>query len=294
MDDSDFKFGIEIEFVSSLLDNVKERLKNKNFDSTGWKVKFEHLVSYYNDVNNVVGGEVVSPILNINNADYNAIRGVLKELKEEGSKINGETGFHVHINADYLGDNLSYLNLLELWMSYENIIYKYGFDKVYNGRISLLYFAKPLNFKREAYLKIIDTLRERNANFFIARDFLDEDIFDYYFSKEYGLNLRNIIHSDSEDGKFDDKKTVEFRCCDGSLDEKFIINTVDIFKKIVDISKNGALDIDYLRYRNCRDVNTISVNKFSENNEKDLEEFLGLLNLSPSLDDYFIKQYYKR
>lgn len=290
----DFKFGIEIEFVLALLDEIKKRFKDYEEIGSKWLVEFEHLVSCIDDNHKVVGGEVISPILTISEYHYNNIRRVLNEMKKSGAGTNGETGFHVHIDANYLGDNLDYLKLLELWLAYENIIYQYGFNEIYRGRLALLYFAKPLNFKREGYLKIIDILKYYNASFFTARDYLDEDIFEDYFTKEYGLNFRNIIHSDIDDGKFDNKKTVEFRCCDGSLDEKFIINTVEIFKKIVDISKSNNLDIDYLRYRNNRKINDLSIREFAECDNRDLEEFLKLVNFGNEQEEYFIKQYYKR
>ncbi|MFI3260416.1 MAG: amidoligase family protein [bacterium] len=293
----DFKFGIEIEFADSRLDLVANRINkyNKyNLISDAWDVRFEHIVSVTDGEKNVVGGEIVSPILRNNKLSYLAIKNILTELKKEKAKINGETGFHMHVDALYLGENLEYLNLLELWMAYENVIYQYGFNPYHKGRVAILDFAKPLYLFKRRYLETIDYLRKYNVDFFEASDYLDLEDINALFDKRYGLNYRNIIHSDYYGDLFDNKQTIEFRCCDGTLDYNKIINIISFFKALVDASKFEQLDFEYLRYRNNLSYEFRSLEEFSKCNGKDLEELLSLLKLDSETEEKCIKYYYKK
>ena len=79
------------------------------------------------------------------------------------------TSAHVHIGMQILGNNPKYWrNFAKLWMTYENIIFRFMYGEYVSPRNEIEKYSKPIKEQIckaktiEEMLKIIDDFKENN------------------------------------------------------------------------------------------------------------------------------------
>lgn len=284
---NNINYGLEFEFADTPQNIIKEAVKNLYPE---WNVISDNSCINYNLVTKEVkGGEVISPILTLSDKfQYNEIENVLTILNNNSAIVNENTAFHIHFNASQAINNYSYLNLLELWLAFEPVIYRFGFSKEINGRKLIKNFAAPLRCQNKLILDIIDSCNNNKIKINDLQTFLPHE--DNIFTKNLGLNLENIISNKT-------KETVEIRCCDGTLNYNDVITTITFFQKLFEISIN-PLDIEYLRYINNQNAEFYPISKLLDKYRKAdiilFEELLLLMNINQNEEEQFIKKYIKK
>ncbi len=218
----------------------------------------------------ILGGEFVSPIYKFESQEFlEDVSSITNILKEHRTKITNKTSNHFHFNANYFKNNLEWYNLIELWLAYEPIIYRFGYDDNLMGRSLAWDYARPLGVNREKYLDLLDRFRDNYILLEDADSVLRKSEFPM-FKKEKGLSFAGVIY----DGytkkdikrhiKFNPalaskarryiikpkKPTIEFRNCDMSLDPFVIEQRANMFGNMMRVVKEEKLDIAYLRYLN--------------------------------------------
>ena len=109
MEKNELTFGVEIEFKDASAKKVQKLLQdigiasviegyhnNTNFDT--WKICWDGTVSRgsYSNPRNMIGGELVSPILTLN--DLGQIDKICKVLKSANANIDRNCGLHIHFS----------------------------------------------------------------------------------------------------------------------------------------------------------------------------------------------------
>ena len=146
----DTTFGVEIEFDEVNLENIRRAIEEDKqykldfgFNYDNWIVSTDNSITR-GTILGMVGGEAISPILTDKYESYQSIEDVCDIIKTLGGETSDLTAGQIHIGANIIENNPRYLlNLIKLWIAYEDIIYKFG----YNGskpRRAITSYAVPL------------------------------------------------------------------------------------------------------------------------------------------------------
>ena len=230
----DTTFGVEIEFDDALLENIKDAIgKEKNleqealFKYENWIVASETSITR-REVLGLIGGEATSPVFKDEYKSYKEISDICEIIKALGGCASDLTAAHIHIGSDILEDNPKYLsNLIKLWISYEDIIYKFG----YNGdrpRKSINSYAYPFY----PYINELNKFYKCNSVLDILRIVGNERV--------YGINFKNYKDSYRKYGRR--LNTIEVRCPNGTLDPIVWQNNINFFIKLFLYAKSESFD----------------------------------------------------
>lgn len=83
----------------------------------GWEHRSDHSLG-------PGGSELVSPILTGDSKDTEDIYTICNMLKQAGGEATEKCGGHIHIGADYLTTEQSFLNLISIWCNTEKVMYQ--------------------------------------------------------------------------------------------------------------------------------------------------------------------------
>ncbi|MFI3260535.1 MAG: amidoligase family protein [bacterium] len=291
-------FGVEFEFTKTDLNTIKneiqnsDQLYNRNME---WNVVTEGSCENYDFTNNtILGGEVVSPILNSSNKkDLTMIKNILNLLNENNVGVDDRTAMHIHYDAQQSMMNTKYIELVELWLAFEPIIFRFGFNKDINGRLLIEDYAAPLRADNYNYLIFLDFCKRKNYKL--------EDYHKVFgnnysrFDKSKCLNFSNMIHN-YESKKMVKVNTVEVRTPDSTTDYDSALANIMFFKNIFKLATTD-IDLDYLRSINRRTPDENSFESLMENykqiNNPLFEELIGMMDIDSSTEEMFIRQYQK-
>ncbi len=296
-----FKIGIELEFYDKPLLLIKEAVEDLKviLHNSEWIVKSEETVKY--NLNGIeYGGEINSPILTYSKKSFEDLEHICELLQCNNCLVHEKISTHFHFDADYF-TNVSWVDLVEFWLAYEAVIYRYGYDKKLMGRADVWRFARPLNLYRKNYIEFIDYVRNNNLSFSdVKYNLLEKD--KGLFFKQTGLNLSGMIYDveyyeSKRDVLIDKIPTVEIRCFDGTFDSDKVITSIEFFARVFKKINNHEIDIEYLRYKNTNPRKEI-YNKFdlSDYKELDCEDAVELVDsVYDCYDDKvkFLKHYIK-
>ncbi len=296
-----FKIGLEVEFYDTPFVTVHRNVEKLNaLIDSNWLVKEEKTSQFTKD-NILFGGEINSPVLRYSNDHFEEISSICRMLKEENVNVSDKCSTHFHFDVEYFKQDSRWVDLIELWLAYEHIIYRFGFDKKILGRDGVWDYARPLSIYKENYLKFIDFVKEGNLSVFDVKNspsLKDRDL----FFKQSGLNLSNVIY----DVEYYEKNkttlqekipTVEVRCFDSTIDDEKILSSIDMFGRIFKKINTGQIDIEKMRYINNNPSKLIrnrdNINYFRQLFCDDAVEFSNIV-----FDDYnekvkFLKHYIK-
>ena len=217
----DITIGIEIECVGRLSEVL---MKRKKID--GWTCENDISVK---DDDYSKGVEVISPILNENNAErtrkIKKIAGTLKKIEQH---TNETCGGHIHIGANYLTTVQAFNNLEELWANNERILYIISNKEGELPRENIKDYAKPVSIEMESELE--NTIQINDDN---DVESFKQRLADLQKKRNQGVNFLNL----AENGK----GTIEFRLSNGTVDPKVWIENINLYGGLVKAAQEISL-----------------------------------------------------
>jgi len=151
--DKNISFGMEIEVEKADKDEININLA-KNLLLDRWKTT--------NDISLNLGIEIISPILYDRQNDWNELLKVCKIVNPLAT-IDKNAGGHIHIGSQILEMNKDYyLNLIKIWSTYENVIYRFLNGDHITGRPEILKFADMMS---NTFWKDYELLKKNNCSF---------------------------------------------------------------------------------------------------------------------------------
>lgn len=222
--DKNLTFGLEIECDKLNLRTARRIInrKNQEFFNTenSWQIA--------SDVSIPKGCEIISPIFKDNIFSWQQLFEICKTLQRY-AKIKKQAAAHIHIGANIINNDVQKLwQFLQLWMTYEAIIYRFGYGEYLTARPYIQSYALPIsNIIRSRY-KFFYNLVEQQASI--------DEFFYYLFlllhrqphnhtGRNEALNFNNV--SDFCSSQI--SNTIEFRCPNGTLNPIIWQNNVNLF-----------------------------------------------------------------
>lgn len=245
---SDIPFGIEIEFEWATYYNVLKDLQkrfgkidvidNREIDMKYydyWSIEHEDNVTYYNDFNELAGGELNSPISYNNVSFFNDLADICKILRKNNAKNFENSGIHIHANKCVLEKSLkSYLNFIKLWIIFED-----EFLKMYMGELD--------------HMRAISSIYSKN---------MADTLYYYVFSKAKIKTIKQLLNvldlgrmytlavATPKKGN----STIELRACNGTTNEIIIQQYLNIYMHTLlvanDKKNNEWIDELFQEYEN--------------------------------------------
>lgn len=231
-------FGVEIEYENIINDSVSYFLNyERDFDSNfiDWINEIDLDVSEYNKQNEIMNGEIVSPILTDTISTWKNLKVALDILKNNDAVITTQCGGHVNIGAHVLEHNTNYFrNLFLIWILYEKEIYDFS-----SGEYS------SVRKRDDLILERIVPVISKKIDLLVRTDC---DLFDYLnklsaFSQLYDLYLLN-----AKSPNFYENNRIEIRIPNGTLSEEIWQNNINFFANLLLTCKKD-LDVDKLIYK---------------------------------------------
>lgn len=272
--DESVTFGTEIEFEKANLKQIEEQL------SIDTKLKEFKLV---NDSSLTDGKELVSPILHDEQKDWDSLKEACEILDGNATIFKNAAG-HIHIGQQVLGlESSSWINFIKLWQAYENIIFRFSYNEFLQHRACITQYSEPI---RNHLKEMLDIYNSYDINSITTSDVL-KDV------PQYKYSAVNFIHTSLSDTP-KRRKTIEFRCANGTLDYIIWQNNINLFVKLLLYSRNKDFNSDIVDKRLLTDENTsLGLKYYSEiylNQALELADLLFNNNLDKI---YFLKQYLK-
>lgn len=182
------------------------------------------------------GLEFISPILHDDSKCWDEIRQTCEYVKSF-AKNNEYCGGHIHFGTHVFKDNYKYfMNLVLLWMAYEDIIYRFGNGEYLNTRVVSREYAPP----------VINMFKLYFADFGLPNNLEELLAFIKKQEQENGINFYNYFLYYKK--KRDYKNTIEVRCPNGTLEEVIWQNNINFFGKLVQAALNDEIDLEKLYY----------------------------------------------
>ena len=283
--ESKIQFGIELEYeqanqkaVTEIIGKLyKEKILSYHKNNSIWISKDDSSVHVMTN-NETYGGEIASAILTDDKESWNELKIVCDMLKSLGAISTEKTSTHVHVDQSILGtDAKNWLNFIKLWITYEEIIYRFLFGEYSCGRGRLEQYCAPV---RKQYLKDIRLYNLDELNN------LDVLITRLKLGKYYGINFMNATNNIRPDKI----NTIEIRVANGTLEPKIIQNNILFIDRLFEASKN--ISEEYINNK----IKKLSIYSEENFNELYIYEAIELANLLYK-DEYeklsFLKQYLK-
>ena len=218
-------FGLELE-CDKITGDITDEMLNRLYLFGHWKTVPEPTLDD--------GIEIVSPILKNDPKSWEDLYKVCVFMDDKTRSFD-KAASHVHVGAQALKDNESFIRLLEFYSTYENIIFRFGFGEDLKGREEISKYAKPMSSDFWTDASII---RRFNLSYNEIVDLLKG-------SKYTSLNFNNL---DKHENIFKRGNTLEFRCANGTLNPIIWQNLVNLYLNIVNNVSGIDLDTVYKRH----------------------------------------------
>ena len=274
--DKDITFGFEIEVEKVAWEDLRDDLENLTLNLNGWDA--------CDDGSLDDGIELKSPVLHDGKKAWKDVKKICNVLSSDSS-VGKSTGGHIHVGSQILGSNKDYwLNLLKLWSTYENILYRFLYGEFLVGRPRILEYAQPAS-------DLFDTLNKK---------FIDNEIdiktmimmLKGNVDRYSAINFRNLKKNHLDELKKDN--TIEFRAANGTINPVIWQNNLNTLVNFLLYTKSSMFDLDTIEKR--REVNKELGIKYSVYDEVFLDQALEFCDLifNNNYDKvYFLKQYLK-
>lgn len=299
--DKHITFGFELEFSRALYSKIGKGLyaliKNNDLNdgyrcdirnkiyNYNWRLTQDKSVTLVLD-NQIYGGEVKSPILNDTKEVWDELIKVCDLISNNNGVADSKTGAHIHIGKQIIGnDTRAIYRLLELWVAYEDIIFRFSYGEKNGPRPNMFIYTSPiyktfLEYEPELIRKLI----QNNCSF-------NTLINNLYLDRYCALNLINIRDSGRE------KSTIEVRVPNGTLNPIIWQNNANFFIKLIEYAKSDLFDKRLVEDRiKTNKYSNMLFDAFIDFNELDIDKAIELSNLifNNEIDKvYFLKQYIK-
>ena len=271
--DDNITFGMEIEAEKADKDEINIDLA-KNKLSDRWKTT--------HDVSLNLGIEIVSPILYDRQNDWNELFKVCKIVNQLAT-IDKNAGGHIHIGSQILEMNKEYfLNLIKIWSTYENIIYRFLNGDHLIGRPEITKYASMMSNK---FWKDYELFKKNNCSI--------EEIIVILAKKRYqAINFENIKNHNINENF--EKNTLEFRSPNGTLDPIIWQNNLNMIVNLILYCKDINFNYDIIEKRHNKYLD--KYDNLYWYNEIYIDQALELIDLifTNNLDKInFLRQYLK-
>lgn len=214
---SNITFGFELEFANAKCKQVRDELFENNLEK--FETIFESSVSYFDKYNNIVGGEVRSPVLKFDKNTFSDVKKVCDILKFCLGEVDDLTAGHIHIGSQIFENNEDINNFLFMWAVFEDIIKRFLAGEFLNTKINSKYaevcskeiFNSCFDIKK---LLLNRTKQKRDA-------------------KTYALSFKDFKSFNTEKDN-----TIEIRDIKGSLEAEIWQNNINFLISLINFSKN--------------------------------------------------------
>ena len=274
--DEKISFAPEIEFEDVLLYFVNKEL-NKKFFYPDWKAHQDDSCTFQVD-NFDVGGEISSPVLHDTEIDWETLREVLEMLRKMKAHATSNTGFHVHVGSQILGEEMeNVFRFVKVWCIFEHVIFRFAYGKDSVFRPNIICFSQPIC---DEALHLFD---------YVDGSF-DVDVpLDFDYDKTKVLNFSNFHHLTSVE---EVNNTIEIRCANGTLDANIAQNTIYFYLKLMLFVTSERYDEEFIDYLFAH----LESKSLDQYNELFIRDALLLVDLvfDQAFDKIqFLKQYVK-
>ena len=211
-------FGVELEFLGLLYDDVKELVLGNNFTlpiEDAMILKDRNVYAYTTEsTTNVNGCEITTPILWDKKRDWKNLQIMCNDLTKYGAYAK-KCSTHMHFGAHIIGTKYdSWINLIKIWITYEKILYNFYYGEDDGPRKSIHTYARSINDIR---FNEIDGIKRDNHILSVLKSMCSNGT---YIGKQLGINIFRV----SEKYSIEYKNTIEVRIPNGTLNEKVILS----------------------------------------------------------------------
>ncbi len=223
-------FEEESELIMSLDEYLtKENSRFVNYYTSPWIVKTD--ITF--ELEDVLGTELVSPVLKNTKEDYDALKYICLLLKQKGGSTGYCTGGHIHFGKDSFNnpDVDGILNLLEMWSVFEDIIYCFSTGDYIEMRPSICHYAMPI---RKNIMDVVNDFHDFKK--FFAGDI--NTLIWLFSTVNAGIRIENLRANKVFN---QNKDTIEVRCPNGTLEHTVWQNNINFFYHFI----NYALSDNY-------------------------------------------------
>lgn len=266
-------FGVEIEYEALYHTFVDKYVKNNLLN---WESKDDRSLYF--------GGEVTSPVMIDKKEYWLELKKICDYLKKNNANVRRNAGGHVHIGVNIFNNDLSlWTNFIKLYVSYEHILYRFGYGECISSRKHLDTYAKFVGSELFKKIKLIE-----NTNSMYDLEFIlnNED------KKFDGINFKHVCFNNKETYRFN---TIEFRFPNGTKNEVIWQNNINTFSKMMLAISEEKINPKFLDYKLRQNQEKLAINNIKTNYIylEDALEFADLV-FDNNLDKlYFLKQYFK-
>ena len=229
--------------------------------------------------------EVCTPVLNLNNINWNRIKELCYILKRN-STIGSNCGAHIHVGAQILNNNIESLtNFIGFIIAYENIIARFLYGNFINERLSMHTYAP---FVAKAWYDEYSLFCNDYFKTFSIDNIIN--ILSDFFTKKHFINLANVCKLGEEEVN----NTIEFRGANGTLDPVIWQNNCNLIIKLMKYCNSNNFDKE--KINNRIEKNYSYLNNYKYYLSIDLKGALEFSDLvfNNNLDKmYFLRQYLK-
>lgn len=258
---ADITFGLEIEYEGIVKNTVSHILYEQQLDKKliGWKNKSEFDIAIYNKDNEIINGEINSPILKDTKETWKELRYILELLERHGAFVSDRCGGHVNIGAHIFENNLEYIkNFILSWVLYEKEIRKFSSGENKRLRADVNNLFKKISGKID-----LEKLVKNSKNFMLS-----DELF-CLFDKNHSIYIKNPISD-----RFMFGNVIEFRVPNGTLNQEIWQNYINFFVRFI-LACKKELDQEKIVYKiNNHEHNTIELADFVFDSDLDKEQFL--------------------
>lgn len=286
-----YLFGTELEFSNAYLDHISKLFRQSSLPvryalhhkSTGF-TKYDE---WYLDMDSTVtvrkegrflGGELSSKILTDTKTTWKELRDICSLLREAGANVNDTCSNHIRVNLSCIKNEPYFFEILSKIITlYEIEIKLFYMGDDYLNRSTSFDYARLLSGYLIEYINNVDFHNPDCLYQFRHHRGIS------YFTRRDAINLQD----------YDQKKLMEVRYANGSLNEKTIQNNINFTLKLVDAIRRELFDSIEL----SREVNQLKESDwyfrdlFEETSYNNFERLVK--NISTSSEDVndFMGQY---
>ena len=242
--------GYELEFKGASLLNLSKTYniplykKEKDVSYDHFHLKDEKDVSVIDQRDTTIdylGGELISPIFTNFQKCLQETKKYLTWLKEQGAYIEKnsyDTGFHIHLDLNFLDSWEKKQKLLKFLYAFQNEIFDLAKGRDEKIRDTFLFSARPLKLKfvkkmleQEKYVKLTDKLHcIRFTNDTVELRYfnssLEKEVIESYLY--FAINLRNFILDEQID-----KERLDYYFHQTNDDRTFDLAKQNVMKKML-------------------------------------------------------------
>lgn len=286
-----YRFGIELEFTNVYLDNLSKIFRESTLPvryalhhkSTGF-TKYDE---WYLDIDSSVtkkinerffGGELSSRILVDEKDTWEELKAICNILKNAQATVNDNCSNHIRVDLSGVKNTAYFFEVLsKLVTIYETEMEQFYMGDNYLVRKTSFEYARLLSGYLIDYINDIDFSDPNYIYNFKSHKGIT------YFTRKDAINLQD----------YREKKLIEFRYANGTLNEKTIQNNINFTTKLVDAIVRELFDPLEL----SRKINELKAGDwfikdlFRETSKKDFEFLVNIISTSPDDVNDFMSQY---